>query len=188
MKTKASGDATAPAPVGDDAVRARTGKGWDDWFAILDAAGAAGWDHKEIAAYLGERQGVGPWWCQMVTVGYERARGRRQVHETTSGFTVNKSKTFAVPVATLYRAWHDEAARRRWLGESVVVRKATPNRSLRITWSDGVTNVDVGFTAKGDAKSQVAVEHSKLADAGEVERMKAFWSEALDRLKAALGA
>jgi hypothetical protein len=47
----------------------------------------------------------------------------------------------------------------------------------------GRTNVDVNFLPKGDAKSQVAVEHSKLADPGEAERMKAYWGERLERLR-----
>jgi hypothetical protein len=41
----------------------------------------------------------------------------------------------------------------------------------------------VNFLPKGDAKSQVAVEHSKLADPGEAERMKAYWGERLERLR-----
>jgi hypothetical protein len=41
---------------------------------------------------------------------------------------------------------------------------------MRITWVDG--------------KSQVAVQHGKLAGAGEAARQKAYWSKALGRLKA----
>jgi len=42
--------------------------------AILDKAGAKKMDHKQIVAYLSEQHQVGPWWQQMVTVGYEQAR------------------------------------------------------------------------------------------------------------------
>jgi hypothetical protein len=44
----------------------------------------------------------------------------------------------------------------------------------------------VGFTAKGDAKSAVALAHERLADAEEAERMKVWWRERLAALKGLL--
>jgi hypothetical protein len=38
-----------PGRVSDQAVRRATGRGWDDWLAVLDAAGAARWDHPRLA-------------------------------------------------------------------------------------------------------------------------------------------
>jgi hypothetical protein len=64
-----------------------------------------------------------------------------------------------------------------------VVRKATRNKSLRITWVDGQTSVEVLFYAKGKSKSQVVVQHSQLSDAKAAERMKGYWSEQLARLQ-----
>jgi uncharacterized protein YndB with AHSA1/START domain len=61
------------------------------------------------------------------------------------------------------------------------VRKATPNKSLRIIWSDG-SSVEASFSAKGENKSQVTVQHSRLPDAEQAERMKAFWADALGKL------
>jgi hypothetical protein len=46
--------------------------------------------------------------------------------------------------------------------------------------------VIVGFEAKGDAKSVVAIEHARLADAAEAERMKAFWRERVAALREVL--
>ena len=43
--------------------------------------------------------------------------------------------------------------------------------------------MNVTFVAKGDTSSTVAVEHARLADAEEAERMKAFWRERLSTLK-----
>jgi hypothetical protein len=54
---------------------------------------------------------------------------------------------------------------------------------MRITWAGGGSSVDVNFYSRGPEKSQVEVDHKRLADADEVARMKAFWSEALDALK-----
>lgn len=76
----------------------------------------------------------------------------------------------------IYRAWIDEAMRRRWLEDKpLTMRKATSNKSLRITWVDGKTILVVNFYEQGEAKSQVTVQYTKLGDASEAERMKAFW-------------
>ena len=42
----------------DEAVKAKTGKVWAEWFKILDKAGAKKWPHKEIAMYLYEKKKV----------------------------------------------------------------------------------------------------------------------------------
>src|SRR4051812_6895798 len=128
------GETSKAAGIGDDAVRARTGKSWAEWFALLDDAGAKEMNHKQITAIL-DAQGMDGWWCQMVTVGYEQERGLRQKHQKGDGFEAGVSRTFAVPLAALYAAWHDEKVRRRWLGDCpLTIRKATKDKSLRITW------------------------------------------------------
>jgi uncharacterized protein YndB with AHSA1/START domain len=168
--------------MSDEAVRAKTGKSWDEWLAILDAAGARSMGHKEIVALVSQH-GAGPWWRQMVAVTYEQARGLREKHQTASGYTANASRTIGVPVDRLFEAWSDAALRRRWLPDAeLTIRKATPDKSLRISWGDG-SNVDVGLTPKGESKSQVAVEHAKLPDAEAVARAKEYWKQALDRLQ-----
>ena len=173
--------------MSDAAVQAKTGKTWAEWFALLDAEGARKLDHKQIVAVLHDKFAVGPWWQQMVTVTYEQARGLRAKHEATSGFQMGASRTIHAPVSQLFKAWKDARTRNRWLNEpGLVIRKATPDKSLRITWADGQTSVDVELYAKGEAKSQVTIQHSKLANAAAVKRQKAYWATALDRLKAHL--
>lgn len=181
------GEVARAGGISDAAVRARTGKGWAEWFAILDAAGAVGWDHKGIVRYLAEEHGVPDWWCQMVTVAYEQERGKRERHQTPGGYQLGASKTVDVPLAALYAAWEDPEVRARWLPDAgFTVRKATAGKSMRVTWVDGRTNVDVNFYPKGEGKSQVNLQHGKLEDAAAVERMRAYWRTALDRLKAGL--
>lgn len=173
--------------IGDAAVRKATGKGWDDWLKLLDRAGGAKLDHPAIARLLHEKHGVGDWWSQMVTVGYEQARGRRQKHQKPDGFSVSVSKTIGVPLLTLYRAWEDLQTRGRWLADpAFTVRTATANKSMRITWVDGRTSVDANFYAKGPDRAQVAVQHEKLPDAAAGERMKTYWAEQLTALQTLL--
>jgi hypothetical protein len=175
------------AGVGSDAVLKATGRAWDEWLKLLDRAGAKALPHKDIALLLSRQFDVPNWWSQMVTVGYEQARGLRTVNQTSNGLAANASRTVATPLGKLYNAWNDPQVRARWLLDApVVVRRCTDGKSIRMTWTVGNSNVDVGFYPKGADKSMVAVQHGKLAKAADVKRQKAFWSEALDRMKALL--
>ncbi|MGH9972240.1 MAG: DUF4287 domain-containing protein [Pyrinomonadaceae bacterium] len=170
--------------MSDDAVKAKTGKIWKDWFSILDKAGAKKMSHKEIVHFLNSEHDVGPWWQQMVTVTYEQERGLRDKHERHGEYSISVSRTVNVPLAALYRSFANEKSRGGWLSEDgLVVRKATANKSMRITWKDGKSSLEINFYDKGNSTSQVVVQHSKLSDAKAAARMKPYWSKALDRLR-----
>ena len=49
MPTKKS--AAPELPIGDDAVLAKAGRHWEEWFTVLDAAGAKTKSHPEIVPY-----------------------------------------------------------------------------------------------------------------------------------------
>lgn len=176
----------ATAGISDDAVQAKTGRTWPEWLEVLDQAGGKTMTHKAIVAHLKTHFDISPWWQQMVTVGYEQARGLRAKHELPDGFQISKSKTIKAPIDNVYRAWKDARRRKRWLDESIRVRKANENKSLRVTWSDEKSHLDVYLTAKGESKTQVTVNHSKLASAKEAEHMKAMWAERLSALQTIL--
>lgn len=178
--------ATTKPRMSDEAVEARTGKNWNRWFKHLDAAGAKKMSHQEIVSHLSEKHGVRPWWTQMVTVTYEQARGLREKHEKPEGYEISVSRTIDAPVGKAFKAWTDEKLRQKWLPSNLTIRKATANKSLRITWEDGKTSVAVAFVSKGKDKTQVVAQHSKLADAKSAARMKKFWAKALDALKEAI--
>jgi uncharacterized protein YndB with AHSA1/START domain len=171
------------AGIGDDAVKAKTGKTWQEWVTALDKAGARDMRHSDLAAMVQTRFGVADWWSQMVTVGYEQAIGKRQPRQKADGFAASASRTVDQPAAALFRAFHNARSRARWLDHDLTIRKATAPKSLRITWGDGKTHVDVNIYPKGAAKSQVSLQHTRLASSREAERMKKYWGEALDRLK-----
>jgi hypothetical protein len=180
----------APLAGRSDAVlEARTGCTWERWVRALDRVQAYTWSHGEIAAHVREKYEIPGWWAQGVTVGYERIKGLRAVGQRRDGsFAATKSRTFAVPLVRLYRAFHDARTRARWLpGVRLTVRAAKRGKSMRITWPDR-TSVAVGFTSKGPAKSAVAVEHEKLADRAAAARVKQYWAERLDDLQALLAA
>jgi hypothetical protein len=171
----------------DEILKLRTGCTWERWVKALDRVRAYEWPHRDIARHVRERYKLDGWWAQAVTVGYERIKGIRAVGQRRSGaWEATRSRTFGVPVATLFRAFHDPRRRSRWLTDvKPEVRTATPGKSMRMTWPDG-TSVVVGFTSKGDAKSQVAIQHEKLPDQATLVKMKAYWGERLDKLQEVL--
>jgi hypothetical protein len=171
------------AGMSDAIIREKTGRTWQDWVRVLDGHDADKMTHSEIARLLSTTYKVPSWWTQMVTVGYERLKGLRARGQRRDGtYEASKSRTFDVPVATLFGAWVDAPIRRHWLDEpGVKVRTATAPKSMRLGWPDG-TIVAVGFTAKGPAKSVVALAHTKLPDRETADRLKQFWTERLDVL------
>ena len=145
--------------------------------------------HRDIAKLVQEKYKVGPWWTQTVAVGYERIKGLRARGQQRNGtFQISKSRTYNVSVTTLFDAWTDARVRQRWLREpGVKVRKATRPKSMRLGWPDGGI-VAVGFFPKGESKSYVAVEHTKLPDRATGERIKQEWSDRFDALGEVLAA
>jgi hypothetical protein len=178
----------ARRPYSDEVLRANTGRTWDEWFALLDAWGGAERPHAEIARWLSDEHEVGGWWAQGVTVAYEQARGLRAPGQRRGGlFEAGASKTVAVPVDRLYAAFADPDLRERWLpGATLEVRTVHPGRSIRADWEDGSTRLVIAFTARGEAKSQVALVHQRVPDAETAERLKAFWRERVAVLKQVL--
>ena len=189
----------------DEAVKAKTGKVWDDWFRILDDFDGLNKGHAVMANYLHDEQGVPNWWCQMVTVEYERERGIRQINETTSGFSVSVSRVIAAPVQAVFEAWSLAEEWNSWLSNdskvdfveggkyetgdhnSGVFRRIVQDKRIRFTWENprhtGKSIVEVRFTSQTDLKASVTLEHMKLASADEKEDLRRYWSDAMDNLR-----
>jgi hypothetical protein len=169
--------------VGDEVLKRRSGKTWAEWFPILDKAGAKKMNHTEIITVLQKKFGVPGWWCQMVAVGYEHSRGLRQLNESCGGFSASVSRTLGAAVKPLFAACSDDKKRGAWLsGDKLVVSTARPEKTVRGAWN-GASRLEIRFYPKGAAKTQVVIDHMKLASSSDVEKMKAFWSENLDRLR-----
>jgi hypothetical protein len=173
--------------VSEEAIRSRTGRGWEQWFDLIDDGSTSELTHAEIARWLADEQGVDGWGAQAITVSYERARRGRAVGERSDGFVITASKTVAIPVERLFDAFVDESTRDRWLPDGELrERTSTRPKSARFDWGDGETRVNVGFQAKGDERSTVDLEHERLPDAEQAERMKAYWRECVAALKSQL--
>jgi len=176
-------DYAAVAGMSDKKLKAKTGCDWERWVHALDHYGAEQMPHRDIVALVSKKYKVDSWWSQTVTVGYERIKGLRARGQRRDGtYEASKSRTFNVPVTTLFDAWSEAGARRRWLdGAKVKVRTATAPKSMRLDW-DERSIIAVGFTAKGKSKSSVAVQHTKLPDRQTADHLKKYWSDRLDLL------
>jgi hypothetical protein len=158
----------------DERIRERTGRGWEEWFDLLDTWGEL--THREIARRIAAELGIDPlaWNAQAITMSYERTRGGRLAGQREDGFAVTATKTLPVPVEQLFDAFLAQGELRE--------RTSTRPKSARFDWAGGESRVNATFVAKGEASSTVSVEHRRLADPDEAERMKAFWRERLSSL------
>ena len=176
--------------ITDKVVVEKTGKTMEEWFAVLDKRGAKKLDSHgvyELIKSIVGLQPLGEWNQGLLSTSYQWSRGLRERGEKAGGFEISVSKTIAVPVGELYKAWADDALRKGWLKEKgASITKATENKSVRILWSDNETRLSVDFYSKGDTKSQVVVQHLKLPSSEKATEMKEYWNSVLEKLKAIL--
>ncbi len=177
--------------ISDEAVLAKTGKGWGQWFGELDRAGALDWDHKTIARHVLDSYPIGGWWSQMIAVSYEQARGLRDKHEQKDGYQIQRSRTISAPAPKAWAACKNDVRRLEWLPEAETARirgiREDTRLMLRLDWPDG-SLVLIGVEPKDGDKCVVGVQQSKLADRAAARRAKQFWADRLGELRKQLEA
>ena len=202
---------TGEKSISDEAVVAKTGRSWSEWFTILDRWGAQSKDHKTIAKHLHIKFELNGWWSQMVTVRYELERGMRVLGERANGkFELSVQRTIAVSATKAYEVFSDQKLVSKWFttkhradltvggkysnadGDQGVFQIIEPRRRLRFTWDNEKhcpgTLVEVNFTPNGNGKVVVRIDHTKLASRMDREDMKEGWSWAMDSFKSFLEA
>ncbi|MBI1213523.1 MAG: hypothetical protein GC190_18845 [Alphaproteobacteria bacterium] len=172
--------------ISDNAVKAKTGKDWRAWFALMDKVGANKLTHKDIAALLHNKYKVPDWWSQMVTVEYERSRGLRVRFQQAGGFTLNVSKTLSVDLTTLYRTVSDAKQRARWFPKEPCEITSTTDLKYFRARSQGDTRLEINTYAKGKGKSQITIQQSRFKSEKAMETMRDEWKKAIERLTALL--
>ncbi len=173
--------------ISTEAVEAKTGKSWQQWFATLDKQKASGLSHAQIAKLVKDKYKMTGWWSQMITVGYEQARGLRVKNQSSLGeFRVDVSKVIDTSLEKLYAAVAEEAARKDWLKSKLEIRLANKNKNLRANFKGKSANLLFAFSKKGETKCQIVVTESKLVDKQEVEKQRVYWKTALTKLQSLL--
>ena len=64
--------------IKDETVLAKTGKRWEDWYAILDRSEAPEKDYTQIASHLRDTYGVSMWWSNAIVSRYQWVRWLRK--------------------------------------------------------------------------------------------------------------
>lgn len=173
--------------ISDKLVIEKTGRSINDWFNILDNAGAKSLSHIDIFYLISSMDGLkelGQWNQNLLTTTYEWDRGLKERGQKEDGFEISVSKTVNVDLSTLYNALINNEFRLLWLGnEAITFRKTTENKSARVTWSDNLTSLSIDFYSKGTDKSQIVVQHQKIPDYEMSIQLKEFWIEKLGLLK-----
>ncbi len=176
----------APEPlllnkIASVAVEQATGRSWEQWLPLLDADDAKRMTHKEIVAHLRSMYTVDERWGQKVAAGYAQARGLHVAHQSANGFAVTSTRTMESSVSAVFRAFNDPT-RRDWCHERLYsVQTAVAPRMLRLAMPDKST-VTVSITRKGNTRTMVAIEQTKIADAQAADQAKLAWKQALDRM------
>lgn len=194
--------------ISDAAVKKATGKTWDEWIVRLDKLGAKMMAHRDIARMLYDRKMIkNGWWCQMVTNGYEQARGRRVLGQSEdAGFQIGVRKTLRVSPREAWRAITSPRGVKLWLGDvaslkfkpgqSFVTRDGTageirtvrPGQRVRLTYQPrgmrAATTLQVTVIPRQTTQGTcISFHHEKLASAKERKRMRRHWQNVLQALQ-----
>jgi uncharacterized protein YndB with AHSA1/START domain len=182
-----------------------TGKGWAEWIAILDKAGARAWDHKKTVAYLKTKHKQPFWWQQEVTIGYGIHTGKRVEGQNQKGeYSTTATKTFDCDAKKTWKLLLSPEGLKHWLrpqdafepkpgvvyetdiGAYGQVRTVVPGKRLRLSWQEPhwrkASFLQLMVFAKPKGKSMVAISHDSLATAEIKEPLHKRWRQALDKL------
>lgn len=167
----------AEPEMGDDSLRAATGRGWDEWCDILDAWPGHTEGHTAIATYIRDVNGVDGWWAQTVTVGYERITGLRLPYQQPNGtFSAGKSRTVTADAATLREMLLDDTDRvDLFPGFETEIRSRPASKVLRIGIGPGTAQIALEVLT--DGRTKVSIVHERLPSFDDVEQWKSYWSE-----------
>ncbi|HEY2035047.1 MAG TPA: hypothetical protein VGH02_15305 [Rhizomicrobium sp.] len=176
-----------PTSISEEKVKDATGRGWMGWFVILNLMEATSIPHKEVAKRLKEKHGAPSWWAQMIAVEYERARGGRKKNERAGGhYAVNVTKVMPTSLSKLFAAATAEKTRKDWFPPGAFEETSkTKDKYWRGKWKKD-RKLEFGFYAKGNGKAQIALEIGKLPTEADVEKERAAWKKAMEKLQASL--
>jgi uncharacterized protein YndB with AHSA1/START domain len=194
--------------ISDEAVRAATGRAWDEWVALLDERGATELSHKQIVAMLAAGLIESSWWRQSVANGYEKRTGKRVLGETAdTGFQVGVRRTLPLAMDDAWRLLTSPEGVRAWLGDvrgfalekgatyttadgaSGEVRVSS-GRHLRVTWQPPgwarASTIQVRVLPAG-ARTTLSFHEEHLPGAAAREERRRHFEAALDALQERAG-
>lgn len=175
----------APPEVSDDAVRAATGRGWNEWCDLIEASPVGEADHPAIATHVADHHDLDGWWAQSVTVGFERITGRRLPYQQPDGtFTANRSATVTTDPDALRAMLLDPDGRADLFPDQTTDLRSRPgSKNVRIGLDAGVA--EISLAPRDDGRVRITIQHQRLPSFDEVEPTKQWWGAWLTAIDAA---
>lgn len=167
----------------DEVIRQQTGRGWDEWRALIDSWPGHTEGHAAIAAWLQKQHQVGGWWAQSITVGWERITGRRRPGQMADGtFTANRSVTVKTDTEALRQMLIADAGREALFPQMATELRSRPtSKNVRLAFDDGIA--EIAIAPRPDGCATVTISHTKLDSPDHVAHWKAFWGDWLAALE-----
>ena len=200
IEYKASNEMSAAA------IKAATGKTWDEWFSALDKFGGPEKGRKALNEFLFNKNKVEAWWTGTIVVEYEKARKVFEKDGRPKGYNICATKSVAAKPQQIFDAFTDAGKLNKWLGPGTKgefkdggsfsnadgnkgsIKKVNPGKGLRFTWEgpkhDGEI-VEVKIAPSG-AKCSVMINHDRIQTREAADGLRAAWGAALETLKAQL--
>ncbi len=194
--------------VSTEAVQKATGKNWDEWLQIIDKTGGEKLSHKDIVTFLGENYDISPWWQQMITVGFEFARGRRVTGQTADdGFQIGVQKTVAVPQEKVWDFLLSKKGLHIWLGEidNIILKKGAEYltedgtigeirsiiaaQKIRLIYKpknykkETTLQISLSCPRNTRSKTNINFHHEKLSGTQQRNEMRHHWKKVLDHIE-----
>lgn len=175
----------------DEAVKAGTGRTWDEWCAIIDEWPERADGHAAMARRMGDEHLENGWWAQTVIVGYERIRGLRTKYLRADGtFAGSVTRTIDVDPAELRADLFDPARQAAIVGggpttggaadpAALQVELRSRPSSKRVRWAIDPDHGSPEFSieARPDGRVRVSIQHESLPSTEAVEAWKKFWAD-----------
>lgn len=168
------------------AIETATNKKWSEWLIFMNDIDAKNLNHKEIAKKVYEECGLS-WWSQAVTVAYEQEIGRRLPGQRNDGsFEISVSKTIDGDMDMGLEIWLKAVKGRNEFNRAKLTNEPGLShtdkwRYWRCTLDDG-TKVGVYISNKANRKSQLAIQHVKIASAKKADIWRSYWKDFVAKL------
>lgn len=178
-------------PSNTAGIASATGRSWDEWVDMLDAAGAREMAHSAIAVLALEQMPESverrEWWAQGTAIAYGQHTGLRVPGQSCTGdFQLSTSRTISADKDAALQAWLDLVADREDFGGVAIAAPGTTSstekwRYWRVPLADG-TRVSVNISDRPGGKSSVGLTHTKLDSAEAIDYWRPVWKDLLAHL------
>ena len=184
-----------------------TGKGWSEWIALLDKAGARTSTHSELVALLKTKYKQSAWWQQAVAIGYEIHHGRRVEGRSAKGlYQLAATKTVPLAQKEAWALLASEEGLAAWLspfapfawkkgaayevdgGVFGAVRTLKAPERLRFSWQEDTWEkpsvVQLGVHKRPGKKCMVTITHEGIPGESTKAKLRARWKKGLETFAA----